>query len=113
MAGKLKGVMPAVTPSGTRYETRSMSLAILDRVSPSCRLGMLQQCSTTSVCKYKKIIFLHCYKVEDLRRLFPRFSVLDYGQIAVNRVPIIPVSRASDYEKFKINKYQENPNKVE
>ena len=49
MAGKLNGVMPAVTPSGMRYEWVSMSVAIEDSDSPICMVGMLQQCSTTSV----------------------------------------------------------------
>ena len=49
MAGKLKGVIPAVTPRGMRYVRVSMSLAMLVRVSPSIKEGMEQQCSATSV----------------------------------------------------------------
>ena len=49
MAGKLKGVIPAVTPRGKRYVTVSMSLAMLGSVSPRMREGMEQHCSTTSV----------------------------------------------------------------
>ena len=49
MAGKLNGVIPAVTPSGRRYVCVSMSLAMPGSVSPSCSDVMLQQCSTTSV----------------------------------------------------------------
>ena len=48
MAGKLNGVIPAVTPSGRRKDMVSMSLAIPDSDSPNCRLVTLQQCSTTS-----------------------------------------------------------------
>ena len=48
MAGKLNGVIPAVTPSGALCVTVSMSLAMLVSVSPSCREVMLQACSTTS-----------------------------------------------------------------
>lgn len=47
-AGKLNGVIPAVTPNGTLYECISISLATPDNVSPSCNDGMAQQCSTTS-----------------------------------------------------------------
>jgi hypothetical protein len=54
MAGKLKGVIPDVTPSGRRYVMVSMSLAILDMVSPSCRDVILQACSTTSEMFKKK-----------------------------------------------------------
>lgn len=49
IAGKLNGVMPAVTPRGTRKVIVSISLAIPGRVSPSWREVILQQCSTTSV----------------------------------------------------------------
>ena len=48
MAGKLKGVMPATTPIGSRKVNVSMSLLMPDIVSPSWRDVMLQQCSTTS-----------------------------------------------------------------
>ena len=47
MAGKLKGAMPAQTPSGVRNAVRSMSLLTPVMVSPSSRLVLLQQCSTT------------------------------------------------------------------
>ncbi len=49
MAGKLNGVIPAVTPSGILYVCVSMSFAIPGNVSPSCSDVILQQCSTTSV----------------------------------------------------------------
>lgn len=48
MAGKLKGVMPAVTPSGMRYDMVSMSLVMDGSVSPSCSDVTPQACSTTS-----------------------------------------------------------------
>eukprot|EP00698_Gefionella_okellyi_P013677 TRINITY_DN3763_c0_g1_i1.p1 TRINITY_DN3763_c0_g1~~TRINITY_DN3763_c0_g1_i1.p1 ORF type:complete len:705 (-),score=165.84 TRINITY_DN3763_c0_g1_i1:76-2190(-) len=48
MAGKLKGVIPAQTPNGWRYEYRSMSLDTLPTVSPIINDGMLNVCSTTS-----------------------------------------------------------------
>ena len=54
MAGKLKGVMPATTPSGRRYVMVSMSLAMPCSVSPSCSDVMLQQCSTTSAASSKR-----------------------------------------------------------
>ena len=54
MAGKLKGVMPATTPSGRRYVIVSMSLAMPCSVSPSCSDVMLQQCSTTSAASSKR-----------------------------------------------------------
>jgi hypothetical protein len=53
MAGKLNGVMPAVTPNGNRNEKVSKSLLILGKVSPSWRDVTLQQCSTTSVQAYQ------------------------------------------------------------
>ena len=49
IAGKLKGVIPAQTPSGVRNDRVSISLAMFGIVSPNCRLVTLQQCSTTSV----------------------------------------------------------------
>ncbi|KNC31679.1 hypothetical protein FF38_10337 [Lucilia cuprina] len=48
IAGKLKGAIPAVTPKGKTKEYVSISRATLATVSPICKEGMLQQCSTTS-----------------------------------------------------------------
>lgn len=48
MAGKLNGKIPAVTPSGSRYECMSMSVATRERDSPMIKLVKLQQFSTTS-----------------------------------------------------------------
>ena len=53
MAGKLNGVIPAVTPSGSLYVWVSMSFAIPGIVSPSCSDVILQQCSTTSTKQYR------------------------------------------------------------
>jgi hypothetical protein len=79
MAGKLNGVIPAVTPSGKRYEYVSKSLLMLGSVSPSWSDVTLQQCSTTSaqayqqgsnlnsICKYKTM--------SQLRQLAGSFSM--------------------------------------
>src|SRR5882762_5055944 len=48
IAGKLKGVIPAQTPSGWRIEYRSMPAEILSENSPFMRCGMPQANSTTS-----------------------------------------------------------------
>src|SRR5881628_2989306 len=48
IAGKLKGVMPAHTPSGWRIEYRSMPAEMLSENSPFIRCGMPQANSTTS-----------------------------------------------------------------
>jgi len=49
IAGKLNGVMPAVTPIGSRRLYVSMSWAMFGNVSPRMALVILQQCSTTSI----------------------------------------------------------------
>src|SRR5438309_876245 len=48
IAGKLKGVIPAHTPSGWRIEYRSMPAEMLPENSPFIRCGMPQANSTTS-----------------------------------------------------------------
>src|SRR5439155_528947 len=48
IAGKLKGVIPAHTPSGWRIEYRSMPAEMLSENSPFIRCGMPQANSTTS-----------------------------------------------------------------
>ena len=48
IAGKLKGVMPAHTPSGWRIEYRSMPAEMLSENSPFMRCGIPQANSTTS-----------------------------------------------------------------
>ena len=49
MAGKLKGVMPATTPSGWRMEKESTSEPTSMEYSPFSRCGMPQANSTTSM----------------------------------------------------------------
>lgn len=49
MAGKLNGHIPAVTPSGSLYDTISISLEIFWSDSPCKRVPAAQLCSTTSV----------------------------------------------------------------
>ena len=49
MAGKLKGVMPATTPSGWRSDQLSISGPTLRLYSPFRRCGMPQAKSTTSM----------------------------------------------------------------
>ena len=49
MAGKLKGVMPATTPSGWRSDQESISGPTLRLYSPFRRCGMPQAKSTTSM----------------------------------------------------------------
>lgn len=53
IAGKLNGVIPAVTPSGKRKVRVSMSFEIFCSASPRWREGILQQCSTTSEISYE------------------------------------------------------------
>lgn len=53
IAGKLNGVIPAVTPSGKRKVKVSMSFEMFCSASPRWRDGMLQQCSTTSEISYQ------------------------------------------------------------
>mmetsp|Transcript_46345 Transcript_46345/g.116712 ORF Transcript_46345/g.116712 Transcript_46345/m.116712 type:complete len:380 (+) Transcript_46345:436-1575(+) len=48
MAGKLKGVMPAHTPSGWRYEYVSMWRDTFSTVSPMMLVAVAHDCSTTS-----------------------------------------------------------------
>src|SRR5207249_2793209 len=48
IAGKLKGVIPAHTPSGCRIEYRSMPAEMLSENSPFMRCGIPQANSTTS-----------------------------------------------------------------
>ncbi len=48
MAGKLKGVMPAQTPSGWRIEYTSTPVEACSEKWPRSRVGMPQACSTTS-----------------------------------------------------------------
>ena len=73
MAGKLKGVIPAVTPRGTRYVRVSMSRAMLVRVSPSIRVGMEQQCSATSV-EIQLMSSLHVKPIAIPRNMFYFFT---------------------------------------
>jgi hypothetical protein len=47
MAGKLKGAIPAQTPSGDLKLVRSMFLLTPVKVSPNIRFVMEQRCSTT------------------------------------------------------------------
>lgn len=42
IAGKLNGVIPAVTPKGTLYEAQSISFAIPGKVDPICIKVKLQ-----------------------------------------------------------------------
>ena len=47
IAGKLNGQMPAVTPSGTRHDVMSMSVATDGELSPIVRDGTPMAYSTT------------------------------------------------------------------
>ena len=49
MAGKLKGAMPATTPSGWRMVLVSILELICSTASPIMRDGIARQCSTTSI----------------------------------------------------------------
>ncbi len=49
MAGKLKGVIPAHTPTGWRMVSQSIPLATCSRESPMSRVGAPQANSTTSI----------------------------------------------------------------
>lgn len=48
IAGKLKGQIPAQTPSGSLILYVSIPLDTLGTYSPICRVAMPQACSTTS-----------------------------------------------------------------
>lgn len=48
IAGKLKGQIPAQTPSGSRMLNVSIPFDTLERYSPICRDAIPQACSTTS-----------------------------------------------------------------
>ena len=49
MAGKLKGTMPAKTPTGSRYMTVSWPVDTFINASPCIRMGAPQAISTTSI----------------------------------------------------------------
>ena len=49
MAGKLKGTIPAKTPTGSRYMTVSWPVETFIRASPCIRMGAPQATSTTSI----------------------------------------------------------------
>lgn len=55
IAGKLKGHIPAQTPSGSLMQYVSIPLDALGINSPICRVAIPQAYSTTSTCKKERM----------------------------------------------------------